>query len=163
MEWSNLVLILGFVILMSYSVFSGLEIGRLPISLSETYYELKKLGKGFIFVITLFVTAITLMPIWLDKTLGLWYQFTVFISCAATLFVACSPNYKYGLERKVHYISAYTAAVSVVLFHIFNGTWLILLICFIPTVLGWLWKRNSVSLFAELSIIGSVYLSLIQK
>lgn len=163
MEWTNLMLILGLVILISYSVFSGLLIGRLPVSLSETYYELKRVRKGWIFVLTLLVTAMTLLPIWLDRTSESWYQFAVFLACSATIFVAFSPNYKFGIERKVHYISAYIAGVSVVLYHIFNGTLLILMICLLPTILGCFWKRNSVSLFAELSIISSVYLSLIQN
>lgn len=32
-----------------YSVFSALLIGRMPMSLSETYYDLRRLRKGWIF------------------------------------------------------------------------------------------------------------------
>lgn len=161
MEWTKFILILGMTILMSYTAFSGLLIGNLPISLSETYYELRRLGKGWIFTAVLLTTALTLMPIWLERTSELWYQFTVFISCAAITFVALSPDYKYGVERYVHYISAYVACGSVVLYHILNGTWIILLICLIPTIISFLWHRDKVSLFAELSLISSVYFSLI--
>lgn len=101
----------------------------------------------------------TMMPIWLEKTAGLWYQFLVFIACAAIVFVYASPDYrKRGIERKVHYISA---IVAVILYHIFNGTCIILLISLIPSVIALFKYKESITLFLEISIIGSVYLSLI--
>lgn len=162
MDWFNIILCLGFVIILTYSVFSALLIGRLPISLSETYYELRRVGKGWCFPVTLFMMGMTMMPIWLEKTTGLWYQFFVFIACAAIVFVSTSPDYrKRGIERKVHYISAIIAVVAVILYHIFNGTWIILLISLIPSVISLFKYKESITLFLEISIIGSVYLSLI--
>ena len=162
MDWFNIILCLGFVIILTYSVFSALLIGRLPISLSETYYELRRVGKGWYFPVTLFMMGMTMMPIWLEKTAGLWYQFLVFIACAAIVFVAASPDYrKQGIERKVHYTSATIATIAVILYHIFNGTWPILLISMIPSVIALFKYKESITLFFEISIIGSVYLSLI--
>ena len=162
MDWFNIILCLGFVIILTYSVFSALLIGRLPISLSETYYELRRVGKGWYFPVTLFMMGMTMMPIWLEKTAGLWYQFLVFIACAAIVFVSASPDYrKRGIERKVHYISAIVAVIAVILYHIFNGTWIILLISLIPSVIALFKYKESITLFLEISIIVSVYLSLI--
>lgn len=163
MDWFSIILCLGFVVILTYSVFSALLIGRLPISLSETYYELRRVGKGWYFSATLFTLGITMMPIWLEKTSGFWYQFFVFIACAAIIFVSASPDYrKRGtVERKVHYISAVVAMTAVVFYHIFNSTWTLLLISLIPSIIALFKYKESLMLFLELSIVGSVYLSLI--
>lgn len=161
MNWINFILILGMMLLLTYSVFSALLIGRMPMSLSETYYDLRRLRKGWIFSCTLISIAATLLPIWLDRTSDCWYQFLVFISCVAALFVAFCPNYKKGMERNIHYISAYVSAFAVIVYHIVNGSWPILLLTMIPCLVSICIKNVGVALFAELGIILSVYLSLI--
>lgn len=161
MNLINLILILGMTLLLTYSGFSALLIGRMPISLSETYYDLKRQRKGWYFTLTLFTTAASLLPIWLDKTEGAWYQFLVFISCACVFFVAVTPDYRKDMERKIHYTSAYLACIAVIVYHIVNGTWPILIITLIPTVVSILGKFDGVAFFAEIGLICSIYLSLI--
>lgn len=161
MNWINLILILGMTLLLMYSGFSALLIGRMPISLSETYYDLKRQRKGWYFTFTLFTTAASLLPIWLDKTEGAWYQFLVFVSCACVLFVAITPDYRKGLERKIHYTSAYLACITVIVYHIVNGSWPILIITLIPTIVSIIGKFDGVAFFAEIGLICSIYLSLI--
>lgn len=161
MNWINFILILGMVLLLTYSTFSCLLIGRMPISLSETYYDLKRLKKGWYFTVTLITTAVTLLPIWLDKTEGAWYQFLVFISCACVLFVAVTPDYRKDMERKIHYVSAYLACFAVIVYHIVNGSWPILLVTLIPAVVSIFRCRTSIAFFTELGLVCSIYLSLL--
>lgn len=161
MNWINLILILGLMLLLTYSTFSCLLVGRLPISLSETYYDLKGIKKGWYFTLMLLTTAATLLPIWLDKTEGVWYQFLVFIACASVLFVSVTPNYRNGIERSVHYISAYLACIAVIVYHIVNGSWPILIITLIPAIVSIFRYSISFMFFVELSLICSIYLSLL--
>lgn len=160
MNWINLILIFGMVLLLTYSAFSALLIGHLPISLSDTYYEMRRQRKGWIFTLTLISTAATLLPIWLDKTEGEWYQFLVFLSCVAVLFVAVTPDYKKDLERKIHYTAAYLACGSVIVYNIVSGNWPILIITMIPTAIA-LVHKEGLAFFAEIGLIMSIYLGLL--
>lgn len=148
------------VLLLTYSAFSALLIGYLPISLSNTYYDMRRQRKGWIFTLMLIFIVVTLFPIWLNKTEGEWYQFLVFLACSALTFVALTPDYKKDLERKIHYTSAYLACICVIIYNIVSGNWPILIITMIPTVVS-LFYKEGVVFFAEISLIMSIYLGLL--
>jgi hypothetical protein len=92
---------------------------------------------GFIFpaVLTLIVSLI--MPTWFEASEDQSFQFLVFFSCAALLFVGAAPNFKkLGIEKKVHTISAIVAAVSSILWSLLTmQSWVTLLFWLVLSIL----------------------------
>lgn len=71
---------------------------RIPSSISATYYSLKH---RLWFGTTMWLTAGMLMPAILEST-PCSYQFTAFLACAGMMMVGVAPNFREGLDRKVH-------------------------------------------------------------
>lgn len=160
MNCSFIILIVGLVIFISYNVFFVLATHSYPISLSETYYTLKTIKKGWLFPLMLSVCALSLMPIWItisDEN----YQCLTFIACTASVFVAFSPNYHEDLEKQVHYISAYICCITSVLWQLLSGYWIMPLLCFTPCLYPILKKDEHYALYLEIATIISIYITLL--
>lgn len=120
---------------------------RIPSSISATYYSLKH---RLWFGATMWLTAGMLMPAILEST-PCSYQFTAFLACAGMMMVGVAPNFREGIDKKVHT----TGAVLCILF---SQVW-VLLTC--PWVLlAWIaylaytawgmkkyWKGNFISAY----------------
>lgn len=88
-----------------------------PYSISETYY---KIDHKLWFGVTMVLTACLLMPAILEVTPGS-YQFTAFLACAGMIATGIAPNFREGIEKRVHTAGA-------VLCLLFSQVW-VALIC----------------------------------
>lgn len=120
--------LLSFVILASYIAYYTFKCGLLG-SHSESYYALKE--KGWLFPLTLGLTAFTLLVAALDVTPDP-YKFTAFLTCAPVILTAFAPKYRSGgLENKVHMISAKFGGVLSFIWAVwmaYSFTWWLLLV-----------------------------------
>ena len=83
-----------------------------PESLSATYYQTK-----WHFSALMFVSAIGLLPAWLDITEGHDLQFIAFLTCMGLMFVGTAPDYKNdSQEYKIHCTCAYIAVGLALIF-----------------------------------------------
>ena len=86
----------------------------IPVTISELRYltDNDKFGKIMFYVWSI-VVAMPLMISWLDSTAGQTYQFLVFFSCAAFIFVGAASSFKEGgITEKVHYFAAGMAGIA---------------------------------------------------
>lgn len=84
-----------FIIYLSYTLFS---IKMMPISLSDTYYQLEKVGKPkWLFQLCMFLASALLLPCWLVISPEN-IQFLAFLGCGGLLFVSVAPAFKLPLE-----------------------------------------------------------------
>ena len=110
-------------IFIAYNIITISLIGKLPYSLSGTYYLLaeKWKGSGIAFSIMMIVVFLLFLIPWMVATIGVssWSQYLCilpFISCAGCIFVGIAPNIRTS-ERieKIHTISALVAAIVAIL------------------------------------------------
>lgn len=146
----------SFTIIFGYLVFVVAKFG-IPQSISDTYYLLGK--KGWLFQLALAATAFTAMPMLIERSSD-GTQFLAFLACAGLAFVACAPMFKLELEGKVHYVSAAVCCVGLVLWQVFNASWIVPLVCFLLVVYPMLRDRKFMW-WLEIATIVSVYFSLI--
>lgn len=99
--------LLSFIVITSYLGITLATIGIQP-SLSATYY---KITPKWLFQLAMGTVGISMMIFLLDFTEGKWYQFMSFLSTAAFIFVAFTPDFKRMLEGRIHKISAGVSAV----------------------------------------------------
>lgn len=129
-------------------------VGRLPISISDTYY---KLEKKWLFPTFLGVAILTGLAPMFELT-SESYQFLAFLTLAGLMFVAAAPAFKEDLESKVHCAGALVAGASCL-------TWLILqggtpLIAIAVTSVALL-DRKRWCFYLELGLLLNMYLMLI--
>lgn len=121
-------------IIISFGVFiaflaSMIAISGIPESFSDFYYRLeqKRKGAGWIFTITCWVIALSMLPSWVACS-GENIQFLAFLAAVGLCFVGGAPQFKdIGLARIVHFSGAITWATATVLWLIFSSTWWCLL------------------------------------
>lgn len=151
-----------------FSIYTGIsegKTGKLPKSLSETYY----LWPKWVFPIIMLLIAITLLPVWLELLEGSNFQFLSFITCASIIFVGCAADFKSDkLEYRVHSIAAYLAAIASIIAIIFAlGTWEFLISSFITVFgLNLLFNKNIKNSYLyciEYSLFLSIYVSILTK
>lgn len=98
----------------------------IPPSLSETYYWLQEDNKGYRFQLALYGASLPLMPafIELSKPNTTWLAF---LACAALCFVATAPEFKKGLDRKIHIGATIICALCSQAWVAIHDPWLLLL------------------------------------
>lgn len=137
----------------------GFVIGRfgIPKSISATYYLLGKYGWLFQFALAL--TAFTALPVLIDAS-SEETEFLAFLSCGGLLFVSAAPLFRLKFEGAVHYGSALVCCISLVLWQVFNTSWIVPLVTFslvlIPILIG-----KKYTWWLEVATISSAYASLI--
>lgn len=97
-----------------------------PYSISETFYKIK--NKVW-FGATMVLTACLLMPAILDVTPES-YQFTAFLACAGMIATGVAPNFREGIDKRVHTVGA-------VLCLLFSQVWVALTCPWM--LLLWVW------------------------
>lgn len=134
-------------------------IGRfgIPRSISDTYYLLGKYG--WLFQLALATTAFTALPMLIERS-SANTQFLAFLACAGLLFVSAAPLFKLDLEGKVHYASAIVCCVGLVLWQVFNTSWIVPLVAFALVLIPML-KDKKYTWWLEIATIVSTYASLI--
>lgn len=150
--------ILFFVTLMTlaYAICSIVKFG-VPVSVSSTYYHLKK--NGWIFQVLMFVLGCALFPIWISVSDESW-QFLVFLACASLCFVASAPAFRIELQGKVHYSAAVICCVSVFSWQILEGLWDVTLWFVWIGVMLTLTNRNKWCWWLECAAVGSLLANL---
>lgn len=149
-------MIASMIILFGYLAFVVAKFG-IPKSISDTYYLLGK--QGWLFQLALAATAFCVVPTLIDAS-SERTQFLAFLACAGLAFVAAAPLFKMELEGKVHFTSAYICCGSLVLWQIFNTSWIIPLVCFALVAYPML-KDKKYMWWLEIATIVSAYVSLI--
>ena len=139
--------IICLIITLVYNSFILIKYKKIPQSLSETSYLLGG-NKRYLFTIYCFIISFCLLPILLEITLSL--QFIPVIFCAGLLFSGCSPLFKEGLDRIVHYSSSYIAFGAYVIYMIFCMNWWWLLGYVVILGILCLWKYKCYVYFAEM-------------
>lgn len=109
--------ILSALLIATYTAAVCIKCKGIPYSISETYY---KISHKFWFGATMVLTACLLMPAILEATTDS-YQFTAFLSCAGMIMTGIAPNFREGIEKKIHTTGA-------VLCLLFSQVW-VALIC----------------------------------
>ena len=108
----------------------SLKMFGVPNSLSDTFYLFKKKKEWmkYLFPIMMVSLVVFLMPAWLEMTAESNLQFATFLATCGILFTAASPHFKSGgMETKVHFISAVSAAVLAIIWTLLAGNILALI------------------------------------
>ena len=149
-------MIASMVIIFGYLCYVVAKFG-IPQSISDTYYLLDK--QGWLFQLALAATAFCVVPSLIDAS-SENTQFLAFLACAGLAFVSTAPLFKMELEGKVHFTSAYICCGCLVLWQVFNTSWLIPLVCFALVAIPLL-KDRKYMWWIEIATILSAYVSLI--
>ena len=94
--------ILSALLISTYTAAVCIKGQGVPYSISETYY---KIEHKYWFGSTMVLTACMLMPAILDVTPDS-YQFTAFLACAGMIMTGVAPNFREGIDRKIHTVGA---------------------------------------------------------
>lgn len=94
--------IISALLIVAYTASVCIKCKGIPYSISETYY---RISHKFWFGITMVLTAGLLMPAILEVTPES-YQFTAFLACAGMIATGIAPNFREGVDRKVHTVGA---------------------------------------------------------
>lgn len=134
------------------------EAGRVPVSLSATYYEMY--GDGWLFQLLLAATSASLLPVWLtNSTPG--HEWMAFLACASLMFVASAPAFRLELQGKIHYTAAALCCVCAAWWQIAEGVWdTLLFLSFIALTLV-IRDRSKWCWWLEVAVIGGVLTCLI--
>lgn len=90
--------IISALLIAVYTVAVCIKFRGVPASISATFYKLEhKLWFGA----TMVLTACLLMPAILQVTPDS-YQFTAFLACAGMIATGVAPNFREGIEKKIH-------------------------------------------------------------
>ena len=149
-------MIASLIILFGYLACVVAKFG-IPQSISDTYYLLDK--QGWLFQLALAATSFCVVPSLIDASTE-YTKFLAFLACAGLAFVAAAPLFKMELEGKVHFTSAYICCGSLVLWQIFNTSWIVPLVCFALVSIPML-KDRKYMWWMEIATIVSAYVSLI--
>lgn len=112
----SLSIITAIILFLGYYVMYLTHHGTAPVSLSDTYYNVKNRWKFSVWLIVL--TALVYVP-WIEASERL--EFLVFFACFANLLVAASPQFKDDFVGKVHYGAAGVMFVCTLIWEITNG------------------------------------------
>lgn len=107
--------ILSALCIAAYTAAVCVKFKGVPDSISATFYSLEH---KYWFGATMWLAAGLLMPAILEVTPGC-YQFTAFLACIGMMFVGVAPNFREGIDKKVHT----TGAVLCILF---SQVWVLL-------------------------------------
>ena len=145
----NLILLCLCVILtLAYNIYVIIRYKKIPESLSETSYLFGG-NKRFLFTGYCILITFLLLPVLLNIT-NENFQILPVLICAGLAFAGCSPLFREGLDKKVHYISAYISFGTFVLYSILCMNWIytVVFIC----ILGMLCliRYKSFIYFAEI-------------
>lgn len=142
---------------------------KVPTSLSETHYHLIGESKKneVIFTLILWAISIPIMITGFDITPAN-YQFLIFLSAGALMFVGAAPFFKRGgLENKVHVYSAIFTGICSILWSFFVGNLYITVVALILMLIIVIVKTTKRTYLIEtilfLNLYIQVFLILINK
>ena len=112
-----ILVIISIIITLVYNLYIILKYKKIPESLSETSYLLGG-NKRFMFTGYCVLTSFLLLPILLELTTAS-FQIMPFIFCGGLLFAGCSPLFREGLDKPIHYIFSGLAFAAYIFYMIF--------------------------------------------
>lgn len=115
--------VLSVLCIATYTAVVCIKFGGVPSSISATFYSLQH---KFWFGVTMILTACLLMPAILEITPDS-YQFTAFLACVGLIMVGVTPNFREGIDRKIHTIGAVLCLVFSQVWVGFTLPWMLLL------------------------------------
>lgn len=143
----EILVILSALCISLYTLAVCIKFKGIPESISATFY---KLDHKYLFTIAMYLTAGFLMPAIIDITPEN-FQFVAFLACVGMALVGAAPNFREGLDNKVHNAGA-------IICILFSQIWVILTSPYI--LLVWVaylvytavsmkkkWKGNIISAF----------------
>ena len=147
----DILIYIAIFITIVYNCYMIIRYKKIPESLSETSYLLGG-NKRYWFTGYCFIICILLLPVLFEITVDS-LLFLPFLICGGLSFAGCSPLFREGLDKPVHYIFSILAFVCYICYMIFcmGWTWLIgylvllLILCFI--------KKTSTIYWAEMLAI----------
>ena len=113
--------ILTLLITLLYNSYMIIRYKKIPESLSETSYLLGG-NKRYWFTGYCFTICLLLLPQLFNVTND-DLLILPFIFCGGLAFAGCSPLFRNGIDKIVHYSSAHTAFVAYILYMIFCMNW----------------------------------------
>ena len=158
----NLIFVsISFVVLISYIIYIliKVKIKYIP-SLSDTFYTTRK---GYLFQLTLAITAGLLIPVLLELTPDP-FKILAFATTAPILFVAVAPRFKdLELEQRVHSGAALISAIFSILWSAIMLQWLFLIVFPITVLLFYILykKYGQLVFFGEMACFTLVYTTLL--
>jgi hypothetical protein len=128
----------------------------IPDSISESYYVLgeNKLISS-LFTWFCWLTAITLLPYWLDNGGG----FLSFVACGALVFVGTAPMFK-SHQKTIHFGSAMVCFLSAYIWLLLNNLTLAVISVAVLVAFSFVKKRM---FWWEVTAFASIYLTLILR
>ena len=111
-----ILIIISVIVTLVYNLYIILKYKKIPESLSETSYLLGG-NKRFIFTGYCVITSFLLIPILLELITAP-FQIIPFIFCGGFLFAGCSPLFREGLDKPIHYIFSGLAFVAYICYMI---------------------------------------------
>lgn len=119
----TILVILSALCIATYTAVVCIKFGGVPSSISATFYKLEhKLWFGA----TMVLTACLLMPAILEITPDS-YQFTAFLACAGMIATGVAPNFREGIEKKIHTTGAVLCLVFSQVWVGLSCPWMLLL------------------------------------
>lgn len=144
---TTVLVILSVLCITAYTAVVCIACKGIPDSISETFYKLEH--KAW-FTITMFATAFFLVPAILEVTPAS-YQFVAFLACVGLCFVGAAPNFKEGIEKKVHTAGAIICIVFSQVWVALTCPWLLFVwlayIAYTGFSIKKNWKGNFISAF----------------
>lgn len=138
----------------AYLVITILAFGRIPKSISDTYYQWKdKPHCKFLFTFVMWLTGFPILIYWISVTKEP-LQFIPFLSISGMLFVGAACAFKETLTRGVHFTSAGIWSFFALLYFVLVKDWTALLsgaIIFVLVAL--VADRKHFTFWAEVSCI----------
>lgn len=139
--------ILSIICITAYTAAVCIKCKGIPSSISSTFYSLEhKFGFGA----TMWLTAGLLMPAILEVTPNS-YQFTAFLACVGMFLVGVAPNFREGIERKVHTAGAIMCILFSQVWVLLTCPWMMLVwvayLIYTALMMMKNWKGNFISAF----------------
>ena len=140
-------ILLSVLCIAAYTTVVCIKFKGVPDSISATFYSLQhKVWFGS----TMWLTAGLLMPAILESTPGC-YQFTAFLACIGMMFVGVAPNFREGIDKKVHTTGAVLCILFSQVWVLLTCPWMMLVwvayLIYTALMMMKNWKGNFISAF----------------
>lgn len=104
-----------------------MHFGRVPKSISDTYYQWQAEELGWLFIIFLFSVSFLAVAPWIE-VMPDQFQFIAFLGSAGLAFVGAACAFKQKLTKAVHYSGAGTWAAAVLASAVILHGWAVILV-----------------------------------
>jgi hypothetical protein len=143
-----ILLVVCLLITIAYNSYIFIRFKKVPQSLSETSYLFGG-NKRYFFTAYCMIVCLLLLPLLLEITPNN-FQIIPFIFCGGLSFAGCSPLFRKGLDKKIHYISAYIAFGAFILYMVLCMHWIYIIVYAVLFGVLCLWKYKCYVYFAEM-------------